>query len=162
MRLEDLKCADRPALKDLWAQKFKTPPPKSIGNTMMRRVLAYQAQAKAHGDLDRATKRALNGSKKAVSQAALAPNSQGGARPGAIPPFKPQVRPAPGTRLMREWNGKTHVVDVLPDGFDYLGKTYTSLSQIAKAITDAHWSGPRFFGLTIKAHKPKKPTRSAS
>ena len=53
----------------------------------------------------------------------------------------------PGTRLVREWNGRTHVVDVSEDGFVFDGKTYASLSAIAKRITGAHWSGPRFFGL---------------
>ena len=57
----------------------------------------------------------------------------------------PHLRP--GTRLVREWNGRTHVVDVSEDGFAFDGKTYRSLSAIAKRITGAHWSGPRFFGL---------------
>ena len=55
--------------------------------------------------------------------------------------------PRPGTRLVREWNGRTHIVDVSEDGFVFDGKTYRSLSAIAKRITGAHWSGPRFFGL---------------
>jgi hypothetical protein len=53
----------------------------------------------------------------------------------------------PGTQLVREWRGRTHKVVVTKDGFDYAGKTYASLSTIAQAITGAHWSGPRFFGL---------------
>jgi hypothetical protein len=50
-------------------------------------------------------------------------------------------------RLVREWNGVTHVVDRRENGFLYRGKTYRSLSAIAKEITGAKWSGPRFFGL---------------
>ena len=53
----------------------------------------------------------------------------------------------PGTRLLREWGGKTHTVIVIDDGFEYDGKRYQSLTQIARRITGAHWSGPRFFGL---------------
>jgi hypothetical protein len=49
---------------------------------------------------------------------------------------------------MREWHGRTHVVVVTDTGFDYAGSSYKSLTQIAKLITGAHWSGPRFFGLT--------------
>lgn len=60
-------------------------------------------------------------------------------RRGAAPP------PRPGTRFMREWNGRIHVVDVTDDGFLFDGKTFRSLSAIAKRITGAHWSGPRFF-----------------
>src|SRR5450631_2465158 len=33
------------------------------------------------------------------------------------------------------------------DGFEYAGENYPSLTKIAKKITGAHWSGPRFFGL---------------
>ena len=57
------------------------------------------------------------------------------------------TKPVAGTRLMREWRGQTHVVDVLEKSFLYQGKSYRSLSQVAGAITGARWSGPRFFGL---------------
>ena len=56
----------------------------------------------------------------------------------------------PGGRLLREWNGTTHVVEVLDDGFLWNGETYRSLSVIARTITGSHWSGPRFFGLNKK------------
>jgi hypothetical protein len=48
---------------------------------------------------------------------------------------------------VREWGGETHSVLVLDEGFGYRGGRYRSLSQIARLITGAHWSGPRFFGL---------------
>jgi hypothetical protein len=53
-----------------------------------------------------------------------------------------------GTRLVREWNGRAHTVMVEEDGFSYAGQSYRSLSAIAREITGARWSGPRFFGLT--------------
>lgn len=53
----------------------------------------------------------------------------------------------PGARLIRDWNGTTHVVDVTETGYLYGGVTYRSLSVIARTITGARWSGPRFFGL---------------
>jgi hypothetical protein len=53
----------------------------------------------------------------------------------------------PGTRLIREWNGRTHHVEAVDGGFLWNGKLHRSLSTIAKTITGAHWSGPRFFGL---------------
>lgn len=53
----------------------------------------------------------------------------------------------PGTRLVRDWHGAGHTVTVLDDGFEYGGKRWKSLTAIAKAITGAHWNGPRFFGL---------------
>jgi hypothetical protein len=60
----------------------------------------------------------------------------------------PAITLREGNRLVREWNGTTHTVLVLASGFEWQGRQYRSLSQIAEAITGAHWSGPRFFGLT--------------
>ena len=54
------------------------------------------------------------------------------------------------THLVREWNGRTYQVEVIDNGYRFDGKTYPSLTTIAKRITGTHWSGPRFFGLTPK------------
>jgi len=59
-----------------------------------------------------------------------------------------------GTTLLRQWRGHTHTVLVGEDGFEYEGRRYRSLSVIAERITGAHWSGPRFFGLTQRARAP--------
>jgi Protein of unknown function (DUF2924) len=63
-----------------------------------------------------------------------------------------------GNRLVREWNGATHTVLVLADGFEWQGRLYRSLSEIAEAITGAHWSGPRFFGLVKRKPERREPT----
>lgn len=76
-------------------------------------------------------------------------------RPGVSAQPIPSDRPAkrqrrrvtPGARLIREWNGKTHVVDVIEGGYVFEAKVYPSLTAIAGQITGVHWSGPRFFGL---------------
>ena len=60
-----------------------------------------------------------------------------------------------GTTLVRQWRGHAHTVVVREDGFEYQGERYRSLTVIAERITGAHWSGPRFFGLT------KRPSASA-
>jgi Protein of unknown function (DUF2924) len=57
------------------------------------------------------------------------------------------LRPKPGTRFVREWQGKLHEVSVLSDGYEYNDRTFTSLSEIAREITGTRWSGPAFFGL---------------
>jgi hypothetical protein len=69
------------------------------------------------------------------------------------------LRLKPGTKLVRAWHGKTHIVLVFENGFEHHGKRYTSLTQIADEVTGAHWSGPRFFGLT-KA-RPTMPSSEA-
>ena len=67
----------------------------------------------------------------------------------------------PGTVLVRDYHGQRHTVTVAPDGFNWQGTTYPSLSAIARAITGTAWSGPRFFALargngTPPAHGPHK------
>jgi hypothetical protein len=55
--------------------------------------------------------------------------------------------PKPGTTLLRKWNGTTHTVQVLEDGFEYRGQRFPSLTKAAAAISGLHRSGPAFFGL---------------
>ena len=59
----------------------------------------------------------------------------------------PLISLKPGTRLVREWHGVTHTVLVLADGVEWKGRRYRSLTVVAREITGARWSGPRFFGL---------------
>src|SRR5204862_1483172 len=68
----------------------------------------------------------------------------------AYTPPRPELKP--GTRLMREWHGRTYDVLVLDDGFSWQGTRYRSLSSIARKITGTPWSGPLFFGL--KQNRP--------
>jgi DUF2924 family protein len=71
--------------------------------------------------------------------------------------FDPVAVPKIGTTLAREWRGRTHLVLVREDGFQYEGQSYRSLSVIAARITGAHWSGPRFFGLTKRPGRWSAP-----
>lgn len=123
-RLDSFEAAGRDALVSHWKAAFDREPPPRVHTGLLRRVLAWQAQVEASG-----TK--------------ISP-----ARPTLSAPAHP-ASPAlrPGTRLLREWRGATHEVLVLPKGFEYAGKTFTSLSAIARVITGTPWSGPAFFGL---------------
>jgi hypothetical protein len=58
-----------------------------------------------------------------------------------------EVRLKPGTRLVREWKGRTYTVETEEQGFRYGATSYASLSHVARAITGTRWSGPRWFGL---------------
>ena len=87
----------------------------------------------------------------AINQSALGLDGAHGAAKalrttGRVGPT-PSLSLKPGARLVREWGGRTHTVTVTEDGFEYAGTSYPSLTKIAKKITGAHWSGPRFFGL---------------
>ena len=111
---------------------------------MMMRAIAYRVQEIAYGGLSKATLRRLRA-------LAASTDNDGNVPETAVPRLRP------GTRLVREWRGRTHTVIVTETGFDYRGRTYPSLTHIAKVITGAHWSGPRFFGLV----KPKSPERES-
>ncbi|WP_340160752.1 DUF2924 domain-containing protein [uncultured Hoeflea sp.] len=104
----------------------------------MRSALAYEAQIKAHGGHSSVVRKAL----KAALKTAQRSSEAGGRSKAAL-----QSTLRPGTHLVREWSGRTYQIEVLDDGFQMDGKRYRSLSAIARKITGAHWSGPRFFGL---------------
>ncbi|MCO6419845.1 DUF2924 domain-containing protein [Siccirubricoccus sp. KC 17139] len=71
-----------------------------------------------------------------------------GADASQAPQARPQTpRIKPGSMLLREWHGRTYTVLALEDGFGMAGQRFASLSEVARHITGAHWSGPRFFGL---------------
>jgi hypothetical protein len=58
--------------------------------------------------------------------------------------------------LVRDYQGERHTVTVMAEGFDWQGRTYTSLSAIARAITGTAWSGPRFFALArLQPHQAR-------
>ena len=86
------------------------------------------------GGLPRNIAREIRGGVLEIAAASLAPDR--------APPLRS------GTRLTREWHGRTHHVHVVDGGFDYGDQRYRSLTAIARKITGAAWSGPRFFGLT--------------
>jgi hypothetical protein len=120
-------------LRDEWRRLYRDKPPR-MSRDLLVRAIAYRMQELAFGGISKATHRKL----MALTKELAATGSVVCDRDREI---------QPGTRLVREWRGRTHKVVVTNDGFEYVGKTYASLSKIAQAITGAHWSGPRFFGL---------------
>ena len=126
----------RAQLVDKWSSAHGQPPPKGISRRLLEYVAAYDLQSKANGGLRPTVRRKL----RLVSK---------GDGPSAQPvDAVARIKSlAPGSRLVREWHGRTYSVVVLEDGFRCDGEQYRSLSQVAHAITGARWSGPRFFGL---------------
>src|SRR5271167_1016633 len=108
-------------------------PAKTEPDIMMR-AIAYRLQEIAHGGASKVRQRRL--------MTLTAEFETGGT---IAPPPGPKIKP--GSRLVREWHGRTHTVCVTDVGFEFQGKTYRSLTKIARDITGAQWSGPRFFGL---------------
>lgn len=128
--LAALASADRDALLSRWRRVHGAPPPKSLSIGVLRKALSYEAQVAAGGGPKPQVLRDLK--RLATSDAAASP----------------KAGLAPGTQLVRQWNGRTYRVTVSEAGFVMEGRTWTSLSALAQHITGAHWSGPRFFGLT--------------
>jgi len=138
----------REKLAALWLKAYGCPPPKGITRASLERAAAWHLQAKRLGGLSAHARRIIRQhlkQREAKRDDAAVGLGSGHAATAVVPTIKPP--PAPGTRLMREWNGRMHVVDITEDGILFDGKLYRSLTAVAKRITGAHWSGPRFFGL---------------
>jgi hypothetical protein len=128
-------------LRQRWRCLYKTPAPPNFSRELLVRAVAYRMQELARGGLHPEPQRQL-------LRIAREFKETGAVTIGTRPELKP------GTRLVREWRGRTHDVLVLDDGFSWQGRHYRSLSAIARNITGTAWSGPLFFGL--------KPSRRSS
>jgi len=124
----------RDELVECWLKRFGVEPPKGCGRRLLELAAAYDIQERAFGGLKPEIRKALT----VDSLGSLDRMSARRAKNRII---------KPGTRLIREWNGRTHHVEAVYGGFIWNGKRHRSLSTIARAITGAHWSGPRFFGV---------------
>ena len=138
VKLEALAEMDYDALRAEWRRLYRAQAPKRVSRDLLMLGVAWKVQERAYGGLGAATKRRLADLAKTMEQDGdLARNRV--------------ARLKPGARLVREWRGETHTVIVLDDGFEWRGDRWRSLSVIAREITGAHWSGPRFFGLNETA-----------
>lgn len=107
-----------------------------LPDPLLRRVTAQLLQERRYGEVPALIRREL----AQISEAD--PEAGENSRPSVMP-----IRLSDGTRLIREWNGRTIEILVRDDAFEWEGRTYKSLSHIAREVTGAHWSGPRFFGM---------------
>ena len=141
---EIAELADRPThqLRLAWRKLYRRTPPAGLSRDLMIRILANQIQEHAYGGPSPSLKRRLNTLAGEVEKGSLS--------------FDPGVVLKTGARLVRQWRGHAHIILVIEDGFEYEGQRYRSLTLIAARITGAHWSGPRFFGMT------KRTSRSLS
>lgn len=128
------------ALRQRWKTMFGAVPPKGLTKDILGRMIAYRIQEEAFGGLDRDLIKLLDRLAR-------------GEKPNEI-----KRRLKPGTVLVREYQGERHTVTIVPDGFLWGDKTYSSLSVIAREITGTKWNGPRFFGLRV----PGKPDAGES
>src|SRR5260370_27876937 len=121
-------------LRTRWETLFGHPAPKSLRRNFLARAVAYQMQVEAYGGLSVATKGRLRESASAI-------------RNGDANAVLGSSRIKPGTQMIRQWQGTTHTVTALVEGFEWNGRTYKSLSAVANAITGTNWNGFAFFGI---------------
>jgi hypothetical protein len=134
-QIRTLSAASLEDLRGRWQKRYGCLPSKHISRKLLIRALAYEAQVKVSGGLKASTKRKLIAIAK-------------GETPGPQKKVFQAGQPVPGSRLLREWHGKTYIVEVTQSSFLWEGEDYASLSAVAMAITGAKWNGRRFFGLT--------------
>ena len=140
-QLADLPSYSLARLRNLWEERFGAPPPLR-SRDLLCRALAERLQE------------AEFGSDPILDQRLRAELAR--LRPGKKPSL-PRPRFRPGSVLEKEWQGVCHHVDVLAGGYRCEGKTYASLSAIARAITGVRWNGPRFFGLRDRRARQGAP-----
>jgi Protein of unknown function (DUF2924) len=126
---------DPNGLRRQWRAHLGGEPPMHLPRWLLMRVLAYRLQADAFGGLD-----------KSIQSIRSNKNEDGAAYfDRRAPQTRDGVGLKVGAMLAREWNGKLERVMVLEEGFAWDGRTFGSLSQIAKAMTGTNWNGHRFF-----------------
>ena len=138
---EEIRGLQKLSVGDLrirFLELYGRPHPPHIRRDLLQQAVAYRIQEVAQGGPDLAQRDRL---------ARLGDELK---RDGRI---RVRLGPGikPGTRLMREWQGETHVVTVTAKAFHYDGNEYRSLSVIARLITGTRWSGPAFFGTKDRA-----------
>jgi hypothetical protein len=129
--LRDLDLAE---LKRRWLVLYACPAPKFFRREHLIRAIGHRMQTQAFGDLRPVTRRLLRTIVDAV-------------RTGKEDGIAPAPRIRPGIKLIRVWQGKTHIVSTLDDSFEWKGSRYRSLSEVARAITGTRWNGLVFFGI---------------
>jgi hypothetical protein len=142
-RLSELNLVE---LRDLWCHLYKSEAAPHLSRELLVRAIAYRIQEVAAGGPRLELRRQLR-------QIALELQQTGRLR------IRAQLKP--GTRLMREWRGRSHEVLVLDDGFSWQGTHYRTLSAIARQITGTAWSGPLFFGLRSDRSAIRPPSHAS-
>lgn len=118
-----------------WRRQFRGEPPAGLSRDLLLRAVTYKVQERASGGLSQAARKTLRNLAGKIGTDGA----------GGTLNLAPMI--TPGARLVRDWRGQAHSVLVLEAGFEYQGERYGSLTEIARRITGAHWSGPRFFGI---------------
>jgi hypothetical protein len=130
-------------LRTLWRELIGDSAATSLRRERLIPILAHKLQEKAYGVIKPGTRTHL----RKLATSLVADKSA---------PLTRESRFKPGTRLIREWRGEIHEVTIRSSGFEYRGKHFATLSEIANLITGTRWSGPVFFGTKSSSKKSRK------
>ena len=136
--LASIAAADAPELRRLWEGQRESPPPPTLSARLMRLALAWDVQAAEQSGESPAVRRQWHAVARRRTDGLGAAASMGGLAPLAA---------TAGTRLLKSWGGEMHEVIVQGGGVVWNGRTYASLSAVARAMTGTPRNGPKFFGL---------------
>lgn len=131
-RIANLTSMTAVEVRSEWLRVFRRPVPPALGTALMMRAIAANYQEKVLGGLSKSELKSIARQSK-----------RDGTHPRGV--RAPTLKP--GTWLSRTWHGEVHEVIILDTGCEYRGRRFRSLTSVAKHITGAKWSGPRFFGL---------------
>jgi hypothetical protein len=154
VEIEGLQKLRTGALRAKYQELFGAATRSSNKQFLFRRI-AWRLQERAEGDLtERARRRAAEIADDADVRLCAPKRFVNGLPTESRPPDmrrRPQRDwrlPQPGATLTRQYHGQQIVVHVAPDGFEFRGRHYRSLSAIAREVTGTRWNGLAFFQLT--------------
>lgn len=149
-RLAGLATMSPAQLRAEWRSLHRGRPlPEGLSRDLIARAVAWRIQEKVHGGLPPARTRELDRLARQLQASGELDLEQ-------------EVRLKPGTRLIRQWHERTYRVLVLDEGFQFEERYFRSLTPIAREITGAAWSGPRFFGVKRKQTSGAAATRQGN
>jgi hypothetical protein len=138
--LERIAAMNVHELRSLWREREGREAPSGFSKDLLARALAYAIQEE----------QLVGGLPKDIRRLLAQPDAQ----------VEPPRRIKAGSVIVREYAGARHEVFVVAEGFSWQGKTYPSLSAIAKEITGTRWNGPRFFGLRDGQDRSAAPAKA--
>jgi hypothetical protein len=143
--LSRLLTLDIGELRQRWRDLYKIQAPRHFSRELLVRAVAFRMQEVAWGGLRPEPQRQLRRIAQEFKETGAAT-------------IRARLKLRPGTRLVRDWQGRTYDVLVLDDGFSWQGTRYRSLSAVAGKITGTAWSGPLFFGLKPNGSTTRRPS----
>src|ERR1043166_1330110 len=153
LELEALRRMTTGELREKYGEVFREQTRSYNKQHLVKRII-WKIQANEMGGLsERALARARELARDADFRLSAPKSATTEPGPVLTTPFHASTDarlPMPGTLIRRKYKDRTIVVRVLPNGFEFEGEVYRSLTAIAEKVTGSHWNGMLFFNLVNK------------